>query len=110
MSFDEASFKSLSKMIKLMLPYEYDYEPETNPAKTLNDIFQVLKQENLKLGEMEPFLGSLMKKIDQSEDTSKLDKIFMEMGDVIHNRYPLGESPIKRKGIPETMDMTHYDH
>ena len=86
---DEGSLKAMVKMIKLMLPYEYDYKPESTPSKTLDDIFQVMKEQNPKLDEMEPFLGTVMKKIDQSEDTSKMDMMFMEIRGVIHKHYPV---------------------
>lgn len=84
---DVDSLKAMGKMIKLMLPYEYDYKPESTPSKTLNDIFQVMKEQNSKLDEMEPFLGSVMKKIDQSGDTSKMDKMFIKIGCIIHKYY-----------------------
>ena len=88
MGFDEASMKNMAKMIKLMLPYEYDYIPKTTASKTLNDIFQSVKEDSPQLGEMEPFLGSIMQKIDKSRDTSKLDRTFMKVWAIIHKRYP----------------------
>ena len=88
MGFDEGSMKSMTKMIKLMLPYAYDYTPETTASKTLNDIFQDVKEDSPQLCEMEPFLGIIMQKIDKSGDKSKLDRIFMRVWAIIHKYYP----------------------
>ena len=92
MGLDTASMKNMVKMIKLMLPYEYDYRPNTTPSKTLNDIFQSVKEDSPQLAEMEPFLGSIMQKIDNSGDTSKLDRTFMKVWAIIYKRYPPKEN------------------
>ena len=90
---DSASLKSMVKMIKLMLPYEYGYHPETSPSKAVGEIFDAMKEENSSIGEMEPFLGSVMKNIDQSEDTSKLDRTLMRIWKIIGKWYPPVEIP-----------------